>query len=383
MKELAWQMHDEKKFVIPFRQLRTQVIKRFHERVEVDYHDAFWGEIRTCTFLTRDSSGNYGFAHKSFIEYFTAAYLAPRLRHNQAPETAINEEIRQFLHQLLKKVDYRSDEFQFKGTLPPGLKPKPGDPFTFIHEKDQSEMVWIPPGQFIAGGEMDDNEKPTRILRLEQGAFLDKYLVTNQQYARFLNDVGRCEDQWIDLKGSFKNESCRIQSRRDEFVVEAGYEQHPVNFVSFFGAEAYAEWVGKQLPSEWLWEKAGRGIDGRTYPWGDDWDWDQCNSAEHWARRDLSKRKDWEKWFDSQERLKAHIKAVTAFSQFPAPFGCIDLSGNLWEWMAEWWSEKKDSRVVRGGCFSAYRDGVRLPYRYYCAPTGLRYNLGFRLSRTN
>ena len=303
------------------------------------------------------------------MEYFTAAYLAPLLRNNKAPETAINEEIRQFMHQLLVKQvnNYRTAEFRFTEDPPEGMRRKEGDPFTFIHEKDTSEMVWIPPGQFIAGGEYDDDEKATRIIRLEKGAFLDKFLVTNQQYARFLNETGRFENKWINLQGSYKNERCRIQQQKGKFTVEPGYEQHPVNFVSYYGAEAYADWAGKQLPSEWLWEKAGRGIDGRTYPWGDEWNSKNCNCYEHWT--------------DQNSEVK--ITPIHAFIKFPSPFGCADLSGNLWEWMIELWRESKKSRVVRGGCFNLFRVNVRLAYRNSFDPASRLNDLGFRLSRTN
>ena len=386
MQELAWQMHQEDRLQIKYTQLRNQTYDTYRKRLQIPDTfeiDAIFSEVRTCTFLNRDDDGNYKFAHKSFMEYFTAVYLASLLRKNEAPETAINEEIRQFMHQLLvKKVkNYRTTEFQFNGDLPEGMYRKEGDPFAFIHEKDNSEMVWIPPGQFIVGGEMRDREKPIRIIRLAKGAFLDKFLVTNQQYARFLNETGRFENKWINLQGSYKNERCRIQQQKGKFTVEPGYEQHPVNFVSYYEAEAYADWAGKQLPSEWLWEKAGRGIDGRTYPWGDEWNWDKCNSGEHWAKRDLTSGRS--AWHDSKERLKAHITEVGKFSQFSSPFGCTDLSGNLWEWMIEFWDKRKDTRVVRGGCFFFSHDRVRLPYRLYGDPTDRGTNLGFRLSRTN
>ena len=288
--ELAWQMHQENDLKINYKRLRSDTKDKFYKRQQLEYRDldAFYGEIRTCTFLTRDLLGDYSFAHKSFMEYFTARYLAPLLQTGQAPETVLNEEIRQFIYQTLDdKVKYRSDDFRFTGDLPKGLRRKAGDPFTFIHEKDGSEMVWILPGPFISGGEFSDNEKPIRIRRLEAGGFLDKFLVTNGQYARFLNETGRFEAQWIDLSGEYKNEKCRITRRNNEFTVDPDYARHPVNFVSVAGAEAYADWVGKKLPSEWLWEKAGRGIDGRTYPWGDDWDWEKCNSGEYWAKKDL------------------------------------------------------------------------------------------------
>ncbi|MDI6793723.1 MAG: SUMF1/EgtB/PvdO family nonheme iron enzyme [bacterium] len=387
MQDLAWQMHDEDKLAINYKELKSRTYKNFRKRMQVDSYDldAFYGEIRTCTFLTRDSLGDYKFAHKSFMEYFTGCYLSPRILADTAPEAKINEEIRLFLHYLLlPKVGYQKESrFKFTGSLWPGMKKCSEHDNCYIHLKDNSEMVWIPPGQFIAGGERYDQEKPTRIMSLEKGAFLDKYPVTNAQYARFLNEIGRFEEKWIDLEGSYKNERSRIHRERGEFKVGPGYERHPVNFVSFYGAEAYAQWAGKELPSEWLWEKAGRGIDGRTYPWGDTWDWDKCNSGEHWAKRDLSDYDEWNKWNDSEERQLAKITPVDSFGEFRSPFGCIDLSGNVWEWMRELWEKGKAGRVLRGGAFDSYRNYVRLASRGGYHPENRYANVDFRLSRTS
>ncbi|MBN2013530.1 SUMF1/EgtB/PvdO family nonheme iron enzyme [candidate division KSB1 bacterium] len=389
MQELGWQMHRDNSLKIHFQDLKNRTYENFKQRMKFSHElDALWGEIRTCTFLTCDSLGNYQFAHKSFMEYFTACYLEPALRAEKSPDclpVIINDEIRQFLHYLLlNKVDYNK---LVKDSLPtplwPGMKRCDKHSNCFIHAKDHSHMAWIPPGPFIAGGELDNDEKPTRIMNLEQGGFLDRFLVTNSQFVTFLNEAGACDEKWIDLKGSYKNEQCRIKQNKGTFTVETGYDNHPVNFVSYHGAEAYAAWAGKTIPTEWLWEKAGRGIDGRTFPWGDDWDWEKCNSGEHWANRDLSDYEAWEKLKNSEERMKAIITAVDQFSEFDSPFGCSDLSGNLWEWMMDWWDKDKDRRIVRGGAFSYDRSFIRLPCRVNDVP-GLRIgNQGFRLSRTS
>ena len=365
MKDLAMQMHQTDELDVHFKKLRSRTKDIFHERLKIDYRDldAFYGEIRTCTFLTRDSLGNYKFAHKSFMEYFAAAHLAPLLKKNKAPKIGINEEIRGFMHQILsKQIDYRTPEFQFPGKdLPTGMRQKEGDPFTFIHEKDDSEMVWIPDGQFIAG-----EDESLKITRLEKGAFLDKFLVTNQQYARFLTQASRFDDKWIDLHGSYKNENSRIKKAKNGFTVEPGYEMHPVNFVSYYGIEAYADWAGKDIPSEWLWEKAGRGLNGRNYPWGDTWDPKRCNSADYWEKHDSGQK----------------ITPVDFFVNFNSPFDCADLSGNLWEWTREVWKEDQESRVVRGGCFFDNRIITRLAFRIYDLMTFQSSSQGFRLSRT-
>ena len=113
--------------------------------MEVDAYelDAFFGEIRTCTFLTRDSLGDYKFAHKSFMEYFTACYLETGLLNDSAPNVPINDEIRKFLHYLLlPQLDYQKDSrFKYKGKLLPGMKECREHDNCYLHLKDNSHLI--------------------------------------------------------------------------------------------------------------------------------------------------------------------------------------------------------------------------------------------------
>ena len=161
---------------------------------------------------------------------------------------------------------------------------------------DGSEMVWIPPGPFVCG----TPNKPAECA----GFSLGRHPVTNEQFARFLELSGHKPDPDHD-----ENELFVSHWRGGKVPANKG--QHPVTFVSLFDALAYCRWAGATLPSEWLWEKAARGPDGRTYPWGE---------TAATARSGL-----------------AHIGknatcAVGTYTKVRSPYGCEDLIGNVSEW---------------------------------------------------
>ncbi len=248
-------------------------------------------------------------------------------------------------------------------------------------KKDSSEMVLIPEGSFIYGSREDDKlardwEKPQQTIFLPS-FYMDIYPVTNRQYCEFLNQKKPGKkglDEWIDLSGKWEEEKCRISKKRNNYVIETGYEEYPVIFVSWFGAEAYARWAGKRLPYEVEWEKAARGTEGLIYPWGNTFDKSLCNSYEGGIN---------------------HTTAVNAYPQGKSPYGCFDMAGNVWEWCADWFDDNNDKtgpslkgpeggsgRVLRGGSWDVPSGGCRAAYRGW-APPALRFDCcGFRLARS-
>jgi formylglycine-generating enzyme required for sulfatase activity len=301
-------------------------------------------QIRNCSFLSRkEALGNYAFAHRSFIEYFVARKLAREIPENRAPEIKITDETALFVSEFVNPSVYERIE------PPQGLEVP-------------ANMVYVPAGQFIMGDK--DN---IRVTGLKKGFLIDRYPVTNVEFCAFLNERGNQEEggyTWINLAGSYEKERCRIREDGGQFTVEPGFEDHPVIYVTWYGARAYAEWAGKRLPTEEEWEKAARGIDGRVYPWGNEFDKDKCNSVESEIR---------------------HTSPVQKYQEGRSPYGCFDMAGNVWEWTDSWYDEKEETWLARGGSWFFNRDSARCADRYRNFPL-YRFDrlddVGFRCART-
>ena len=124
-----------------------------------------------------------------------------------------------------------------------------------ITARDGKEMVYIPAGEFLMG----EVKRPVSV----QAFYIDRHLVTNAEYQKFVDATGYPAPlNWA-------------RGRHPE-----GKADHPVTQVKWDDASEYAKWAGKRLPTDEEWEKAARGTDGRTYPWGDEWGKDRCNTCE-------------------------------------------------------------------------------------------------------
>ena len=297
-------------------------------------------QIRNCSFLSRHAQGYYAFAHRSFIEYFVATKISREMPENRAQEIKITDETALFVSEFIDLSVYEKVE------PPQGVKVS-------------DDMVYVPPGQFIMG-----EEKGIRITSLKEGFFIDKYPVTNAQFCEFLNERGNQQKgcrEWIDLEGSLEKEKCRIRKGGDRFAVESGFEDHPVIFVIWYGASAYAQWAGKRLSAEDEWEKAARGIDGRIYSWGNEFDKEKCNIDESGI---------------------GHTTLVKNYQEGRSPHGCLNMTGNVWEWTDSWLDEEKRIRVLRGGSWYVNRSFAHCAFRYRGFP-GFRFLLpGFRCAKT-
>jgi serine/threonine-protein kinase len=180
---------------------------------------------------------------------------------------------------------------------------------SWVNPVDGSEMIWIAPGPFYVGEERRRAKSP--------GFFLSRHPVTNAQFQRFLDATGYTPPAGNpELPGG-------PPSRRSRGRTPARRADHPVVGVSFLDALHYCRWAGLALPTEWLWEKAARGPEGRTFPWG------EAPPYSTEPRNSL--------------RL-AHVRAedtcpVGRFPRTRSPYGCEDLIGNVSEWC---WAQDPD-----------------------------------------
>lgn len=239
----------------------------------------------------------------------------------------------------------------------------PSENRIITYEKDQSEMVLIPAGSFLFGEEENETrEKSKQIINLPD-YYIDLYPITNRQFCLFLNETNPSDtdlNKWIYLEGKSESEKCRIIKAENNFKIEKGYKEHPVIYVTWYGAAAYAQWAGKRLPSEQEWEKAARGTDGLLFPWGNTFEKQYCNSFESGVLR------------------------TTDVKQFPkgkSPYGCYDMAGNVFEWTDSLFDNVGDKYVLRGGSWFSDNYNCRCAFRNESKPNFIRAFIGFRCAK--
>jgi len=151
--------------------------------------------------------------------------------------------------------------------------------------------------------------------------YIDRYPVTNAEFKRFLDATHyRPRDDHNFLRDWHNG------------AYPAGWARKPVTWVSLEDARAFATWAGKRLPNEWEWQYAAQGLDGRAYPWGNQWD------AAAVPQPDKGRR------LTGPDDVDAHPRGAS-------PFGVMDLVGNVWQWTNEFEDPHTRSSTLRGGSY--------------------------------
>lgn len=231
-----------------------------------------------------------------------------------------------------------------------------------------SEMVVVEGGTFLMGSNNGArDEMPRHAVHLSPFA-IDVHPVTNEQFVRFLAIMGGEKDE--NNNDMIRLRDSRIQRKGGKLLIESGYAKHPVTGVSWYGAHAYAGWVGKRLPTEAEWEVAAAGgTEGAQYPMGDSIERSEAN------------------FFNSD--------TTTIKSYPPNQYGLYDMSGNVYEWCLDWYAyhyyeislQEPDNpkgpkqgvyRVLRGGCWKSLKEDLRVSHRHRNKPGITNGTYGFR-----
>ncbi len=239
-----------------------------------------------------------------------------------------------------------------------------------------NEMVLIPAGEFTMGRSAKDefticqavsqdcqlsafmDEEPVHPVVLDAFS-IDKNEVTNALYKA-------CEDQ-----GACTAPQASNSNTQSNYYGNSPFDDYPVIYVTWDQAKAYCEWRGARLPTEAEWEKAARGTDQRTYPWGEKID----------------------ESFANFNYVVGDTTAVGSYEKGKSPNGVYDMAGNVWEWVADWYSDTYygrspaenppgpaagEMRVLRGGSWGLVGVSVSSSYRYARDPAESSPDLGFR-----
>jgi formylglycine-generating enzyme required for sulfatase activity/predicted esterase len=272
-----------------------------------------------------------------------------------------------------------------------------------VSPKDGMVQLYVPAGRFIMGsGDSDalafDVEKPRHKVYLD-AYWIDKTEVTNAMFARFVAETGYLtlaeREKWGFTYNQFtksfeRPEGAQWRHPRGPGSDIVGMEDYPVRQVAREDAFAYATWAGRRLPTEAEWEKAARGTDGRTYPWGDI---PITGHLANYADRNLSV----DGMDNGADDGYAFAAPVGSYPAGASPYGALDMAGNVMErvldrFAADYYSASPGRNpagpgtglefVYRGGSWHDTKAYVRCAFRYWFTADARSDRGGFRLAET-
>ncbi len=222
-----------------------------------------------------------------------------------------------------------------------------------------SNMILIPAGEFTMGSNEWWPKCQPEHKRTVKAFYIDKYEVTNKKYKKFVEATKR-----------------QLPANWPKGEIPKGKANHPVVFVNWYDANDYCKWEGKRLPTEVEWEKAARGTDGRTFPWGNKFDAKKGNMP---------------------QLGKGDTMPIGSFENGKSPYGLYDMAGNVFEWTSDWFKPYPGNthpdenygekyKVVRGGSWydcTYYKCGISAPTynRIFFNPYTTNNNFGFRCAK--
>ena len=254
-------------------------------------------------------------------------------------------------------------------------------------------LARIPAGDFLMGAaDAEGDEQPVHRVYVSE-FFIGRFAVTQDEYARFVRATGYPPPGVRALP--LITDGGRDTAFREmaapyvwaDGQAPPGHGSHPVVLIRYEDAAAYCAWLSQtlgrvaRLPTEAEWEKAARGgVEGLRYPWGDDCDPTRCNFL-----------------VDASTK---HLQSTRPTGTYPPnPYGLHDMSGNVWEWVSDWYgrdyyasSEQRDPRGPASGATRIIRGGswvnedvamLRCAYRHKTPSDTYAYSIGFRIVCTD
>jgi hypothetical protein len=274
-------------------------------------------------FRPADATGTaVAFRHAAYQELLAAEFLTSPQGRSAALAAAshprLTEEVRSFLYHRSQATSYQA-----------------------------SDCV-VPAGVYLVG--------PSHHLMLRQldnPLRMDQFPVTVGQYKRFLDAADRHGSaRWDhgDMPAGHTHQPRPDQLPALAYYADPAYDDHPAVAVTWWSAYAYAQYAGKRLPTSLEWEAAGRGFDGRLFPWGDHVDLSLVNCADSWSGHPLITYAAWRDEYDRGSLAKASPGPVSAHPGNSSPFGVRELAGDVWEWTSTV-LHGHDEAVVCGGSY--------------------------------
>ena len=258
-----------------------------------------------------------------------------------------------------------------------------------IGGKAQVATVWISGGSFRMGSDaFYPEERPVHEVRVV-GFWMDRYAVTNEQYARFVNatgyvtvaeralepaefpgappenllpgsmvfqktagpvDLTNSANWWAWMPGASWRKPRGPRSSLD------GLDRHPVVHIAYEDADAYAQWTGQSLPTEAEWEFAARGgLVGADFTWGDE----HCPDGNAMANT-------WQGEFPWENLMEDGYEGTSPVGSFPPnDYGLYDMAGNVWEWTADWFVPRHPGELTKACCAPAEKSHTPSPDQSY------------------
>jgi formylglycine-generating enzyme len=248
---------------------------------------------------------------------------------------------------------------------------------------DRSNMIRIPGGTFRMGSDKHYPEEAPVHRVTVSGFWIDATPVTNREFRSFVNATGHVTSAEIkpdpkDYPGALPNmlKAASLVFTQPKHPVDlrdwsqwwqlkaganwrrpygarssiSGLDNHPVVHISYRDAEAYAEWVGKELPTEAEWEFAARGgLEGAEFAWGGEF----MPDGRHMANT-------WQGDFPLHNKSEDGFERTSPVTAFPANgYGVHDMIGNVWEWTSDWYSPKHEADAAKACCIPENPRGGR------------------------